>query len=99
MNKSIAISQLPLPKDVIDHICNFHFYTLSECIKNTKQHYTKLIQELNGMVRYQLKSYQSYIRRYYYIQFSLPCKEIILCVCMKCGNFVDTPQPTCNCKC
>ncbi len=42
MNQSIAVHNLNLPKDLIDLICSFNFYSLSDCIEMTSQQKRKL---------------------------------------------------------
>ena len=108
MNKSIALFNLKLPQVVIDLICQFRFYTLSECIENTKQKYTKVIKEINYIERFQYYGYQLWHGIYYHIQINLFTtywdheiyNEINLGICTICNEFIKNSSKTKSlCKC
>lgn len=107
--KSIALYNLKLPKDVIDIICRFNFYTLSECIEITKYKRRNVFNELKYIERFQYYGYQPYHTGiYYHIQINMITindeidiyKEMNLCICTNCYEFIkNMPKTNCLCKC
>jgi predicted methyltransferase len=107
--KSVAVYNLKLPKDVIDIICSFNFYTLSECIEITKQNRTNVVKELKYVERFQYYGYQPYHKGiYHHIQINMITindefdmyKEMNICICIFCNKFVQNIPDTnalCNC--
>ena len=55
--KVVALYNLKLPKDVIDIICRFNFYILSECVENTIHNRKSVIKELKYIERFQYYGY------------------------------------------
>ena len=103
--KSVALYNLKLPKELIDIICRFNFYTLSECIEHAKYVYNKVIKEITYIERFQYYGYQPYHKGiYYHIQINMVTtqsnsvedlyKEMNIYICIKCGEFIKN-----KCKC
>jgi hypothetical protein len=107
--KSIALYNLKLPKEVIDIICRFNFYTLSECIEITNEKRNNLLKELNYIERFQYYGYQSYHTGiYHHIQINRYTtryntniySEMNICICIFCNEFVQNiPDTNALCKC
>ena len=103
--QSIALYNLKIPKDVIDIICSFNFYTLQECIEITKNKYKKVVNELNYIERFQYYGYQICSGIYYHIQIRVSTYDeadihsvLNICICIKCKEFIKN-MPTSKCKC
>jgi hypothetical protein len=56
MNQSIALFNLHLPKEIIDYICSFNFYSISDCINKIKQH-KKYIDSHIKLIRHKVFEY------------------------------------------
>ena len=105
--KSIALYNLKLPKEVIDIICRFNFYTLPECIENTRINHSNLFKELKYIERFQYYGYQIESGMYYHIQINMLTvhhaidiyQEFNLCICINCYEFIKNTQTNCLCKC
>lgn len=107
--KSSVVMYLPFPKDIIDIICRFTFYTLSECIEIIKNKYKNVVKELNYVERFQYYGFQYHTGIYYQIQINMVTtqanvvenlyKEINIGICIKCGKFIKNTHTNCLCKC
>ena len=107
--KSVAVYNLKLPKDVLEIICSFNFYTLNECIKNVKNKYKNVIKEINYIERFQYYGIQCYTGIYYHIQISMMStqsksvedlyKELNLCICIYCNEFIKNTNTRYLCQC
>ena len=94
MNKSIAVQQLTLPYDILDHICSLLYYTKEQTLQNNKIKYTKVVNDLFYTVRIERTSPFISIVVIYNIQ----CRfDTTLYMCI-CGNY---RYPLCkrNCRC
>ena len=104
--KAVALYNLKLPKDVIDIICRFNFYTLSECIESTNHKRINLVKELKYIERFQYYGYQLHTGLYYHIQLNIVTvhheidiyDEFNLCICVVCHKFINT-KTNCLCNC
>ena len=107
--KVIAIYNLKLPKDVIDIICRFNFYTLSECIENTNYKRRNLFNELKYIERFQYYGYQPYHTGiFHHIQINMSTthheidiySKMNICICIFCNKFVQNiPETNALCSC
>ena len=105
MNKSIILQQLPLPKDVVDYICSFVFYTLSESIEKQRQKYIRIICNINK-IKFDTISTWGPMTTWkvnlvtIYIVLPISNQLIIYNICYTCGNYVKKSK--CKhfiCKC
>jgi len=94
MNKSIAVQQLNLPFDIVDHICSLLYYTKLQSLQNNKIKYTKVVNDLFYTIRIERTSPFISIIVIYNIQCNF---DATLCMC-NCGNY-RYPLYKRNCTC
>jgi hypothetical protein len=98
--KHVILYQLPLPTELIDHLCSFIYYKTEETLARNKSKYNRVICDLFYTVRIERK-FNSYIwyNHFYATLFiyNVQCKfDIQIYMCCKCGNYT---HPTRKCKC
>ena len=50
MNKSTPLFQISLPRDLIDYICSFNFYSLEQCIQTVKKNKKKISNYIKSLM-------------------------------------------------
>ena len=94
MNKSVAVMNLPIPRDVANYLCSFVYYTVEESIQRHRTNYTDIISDLFYTIRLQ-EVYEKYSAvMIYNITSNF---DIIIYVC-KCGDYRYKSHKR-NCKC
>ena len=102
--KSVIVYQLPLPTEVIDHVCSFMYYSVEETISRNKKKYNRAVCDLFYTVRIERGS------NYYNWNYSLNQMyttliiynvqstffDIRFYICCNCGNYVH-PIKLCTC--
>ena len=100
MDKSIAVQQLALPPDIVDHICSFIFYEEIDVILRNVDKYNIVINECKRVRKEQMPLFRPNIVGFYYI---LPIYNQLMCstICRRCGNYVKSMHPSTFiiCKC
>ena len=92
--KSVIVYQLPIPTDVIDHLCSFLYYKVEETVCRNKTKYNRVICDLFYTVRIELGFYPFYSTLFIY---NVQCNfDIQIYMCSKCGNYTH-PTNKCNC--
>jgi len=95
MNNSIAVSQIHLPKDVIDHICSFIYFTPFQSIIRTMCKYNFVINDISNVIR--VAAYESVIfpcsSICYYHRYDI--LKINFVICNWCGEYIR--NETCSC--
>ena len=100
MNKSILLHQLILPKDLINYICNFVFYTLDECIEKNRKHYNRIFREIKEIKITKISKWLPNISwKLINIYYILPRSNqlIISSLCHTCGNYINSHKYSCKC--
>ena len=93
MNKSIAVMNLTLPRDVLNHVCSF-IYTEYQSIKKHKLNYTKIVYDLFYTVRLEKVRAKYCTVMIYNITSNF---DIIIHMC-KCSDYMYKSHRR-NCKC
>ena len=100
MEKIIAVQQLALPQDVVDHICSFVFYTEIDVIIRNVDNYNVMLNEYKRVRRELLPLFPPNTTCVYYI---LPRgNQLTVCTfCSTCGNYVKPTYRSAMfiCKC
>jgi hypothetical protein len=105
MNKSIAVIQLPLPKELINIICSFTFRSIKQVTRRNKRWFANVIRDLGSTDRNCYSGYLgSMYRLYYIVHITNPniygMREINKRVrmCINCGEFIKILEYS-KCKC
>jgi hypothetical protein len=101
--KSVIVYQLPIPPELIDHVCSFLYYRIEETIARNKIKYNKVNCDLFYTVRIE-RLFPYYDWNYSYNHFyatlfiyNVQCNfDIQIYICCKCGNYT---HPTRKCYC
>ena len=101
MEKSIIIYQLVFPPDILDYICSFAFYTITQSIEKNKKKYNRILCDIKKI---QLTTNVSTPRprRFIvtkYIVLPITKQLIIANICHICGNYVKHKKHNFACKC
>ena len=105
MNKSIILHQLSLPKDIVDYICEFVFYTYDQSIEKQRQKYNRIIYNITK-IKFDTISTWGPMTTWkinlvtIYIVLPISNQLIIYNICYTCGNYVKKSkcqQFTCKC--
>lgn len=101
MEKSIIIYQLIFPKDILDYICSFAFYTIAQSIEQNKKKYNQILYDIKKI---QLSTNISITPRRSnivtnYIVLPITKQLIIANICHICGNYVKHNKHNFTCKC
>ena len=83
MNKSIAVMNVPLPRDILNHVCSFIYYTEDQSIKKHKLNYTEIVYDLFYTIRLEEVRTNYYTVMIYNITSNF---DIIIHIC-KCGDY------------
>jgi hypothetical protein len=105
MNKSTVLQQLTLPKDIVDYICEFSFYTYDQSIERNRQKYNRVVYNIKK-IKFDRISTWGPMRTWkinlvtIYIVLPISNQLIIYNICYSCGNYVKKSkcqQFTCKC--
>lgn len=96
--KSKIIYYLPIPLELIDHVCSFIYYRVNETIARNKTKYNRVICDLFYTVRIE-RGFPFYNCNYatlfiYNVQCSF---DIQIYMCCKCGIYT-APNIRCTCN-
>lgn len=100
--KNIIVHQLPIPTEVIDHICSFMYYRVEETVSRNKIKYNRVICDLFYTVRLDRCFHHNWnysCNKCYATVFiyNVQCNfDIQIYICCKCGNYT---RPSIKCKC
>jgi len=95
MNKSIAVMNLQLPRDILNYICSFIYFTPFQSIVRNICRYNFLVNDIKDLIR--VAAYQSLVFPcssicYYHRYDNL---KINFVMCNWCGEYIR--NETCNC--
>jgi len=94
MNKSIAVMNLQLPRDIANYVCSFIYYTEEESIQRHRTNYTEIVYDLFYTIRLQEVRAKYYTVMIYNITSNF---DIIIHMC-NCGDYRYKSHRR-NCKC
>lgn len=96
--KNIVVYQLPFPRDVVDYMCSFIYYTEEQAIVRHKHNYNKVVYDLFYTIRLVDNFYFDLNQSFSNLNiYNLQSKfDIQFDICCKCGNYI---YPFVNCKC
>jgi hypothetical protein len=83
MNKSVALMNLPLPRDVSNYICSFVYYTHAESYERIRNNFHQVLCDLFYTIRLQETHLKYNVIMIYNIQSHF---DITFYIC-KCGNY------------
>ena len=83
MNKSIAVMNLPLPRDVVNYLCSFVYYTAEESCRRIRNNFYDVINDLFYTIRLHEPRLKYDVIMIYNIQSQF---DITIYMC-KCGNY------------
>ena len=89
MNKSVAVMNLPLPRDVVNHLCSFVYYTVEESSQRIRNNFYNVLNDLFYTIRLHAPRLKYDVIMIYNIQSRF---DITFYIC-KCGNY----RRKCNC--
>jgi hypothetical protein len=95
--KNVIVYHLPIPSEIVDHVCSFIYYRVDETIARNKIKYNRVICDLFYTVRLEREFYfYGCIYTTLFI-YNVQCRfDIQIYICCKCGNYA---RPTYKCKC
>jgi hypothetical protein len=89
------IYKLKLPKDVLDIICSFNFYSFEQCIDRVKQKYKHVMDYIKVTV-YESNYYPTTI--FYATIIRIESMLLFIHICKHCGNYLISMPYSCRCK-
>ena len=105
MEKPYLVHRLNLPKDIVDSICSFVFYTFQQCIERNKKKYKTLFNDIQEIEFTYLKLYYNKTGPFmYFINILYPLREhkaVHTNLCGQCNNFINIFKSSryFGCKC
>jgi hypothetical protein len=103
MEKIMIIHKMNIPKEVIDYICSFVFYTLEQCIEQNKKKQKKLLKDIKEDVRINnvpLYTSSGSVMYCVYMEFPLRERKVIYAnLCGNCNDFIHLKRKSFGCKC
>ena len=95
--KNVIVYQLPIPREIVDHVCSFIYYRVDETIARNKKKYNRVICDLFYTVRLERECYFYGCIYSTLLIYNVQCRfDIQIYICCKCGNYA---HPTSKCKC
>ena len=91
--KSVIVYQLPIPTDVIHHVCSFLYYKIEETIARNNKKYNRVVCDLFYTVRIE-RGFHYATLFIYNIQSTF---DVQFYMCCKCGNYT-APNRQCTCS-
>ena len=91
MDKRIAVTKINLPEDIIKNVMDYLYYTPEQIAKKEN------MKRMHYVIMNACRSFG------YYYCFNYKYSSIVICFCVKCGDYVYSRDmehcDECKCKC
>ena len=102
-DKSYLLYRLKLPKDIIDCICSFVFYTQEQSIERNKQKFKDLFKDIQQIEISHIPIYYKRGGSFIFMIIQYPLREhntVYTNLCNDCSNFINVKSYRCfGCNC